>query len=183
MQLIHIPVSKKKSMLRLMGALAFVATGVLFITRPFFFIRSDDPTVIKTVGYLCVVFFGIIAVGLFRALLNNKTGLFIDADGINDQSSGVSAGKILWDDIKSIRREQVEGQYFLIIAVKNPQDYIERQLNPLKKKAMVLSYQIYQTPVTISANFLNITFDELEQLVANSFRDAKEENTRSKAGA
>ncbi|WP_157557929.1 STM3941 family protein [Niabella aurantiaca] len=171
MQAITIPVNKTKIVRYLIGAILFVVLGALFVLKPFLFIRSEDPTVIKIIGYICTAFFGIGIVVFVQKLRNKKDGLFIDADGITDNSSGISAGRVLWRDVKSIRLEQVADQPIIMLDVKDPLSYLQRQQNPVKKRAMELTYQLYKTPVAVSAQFLNTGAEELLRLLENAFKE------------
>lgn len=167
-----IPLSKKKTIRSLAGAILFVILGVLFILKPFWFIKSDDPMMIRTIGYLCIAFFGIAAVFLVRTLTNKKDGFFIDAEGIIDRSSGVAVGRVYWKDITGMRVEQVASQPFIMLEVKDPLSYIQQQHNPLKKRTMEMNYQIYKTPIGITANFLDIEFAKLEDLIRSGLKTA-----------
>ncbi|AHF15993.1 hypothetical protein NIASO_14180 [Niabella soli DSM 19437] len=169
----NIPVDKKKTTRNFAASMLIVLLGLLFIIKPFWFIRSDDPAMIRTIGYLCIAFFGVISIFLTKTLLNKKEGLLLSEEGIIDQSSGIAAGKVLWKDIKSIRTELVAAQPFLMLEVTNPLEYIQNQINPLKKRAMELNYQLYKTPIGISGKFLHIEFEKLRELVLAGFENAK----------
>ncbi|MBZ4189039.1 STM3941 family protein [Niabella beijingensis] len=170
---IRIPISKRKTLAAFVGSLAFVIAGVFFISRPMLFIRSDDPTMIRIIGYICTAFFGLCAILLFLKLRDKKEGLIIDAEGITDNSSGIAAGRILWKDVRSIRVEEAAGQQFIMMEVKDPLLYLRQQKNPVKKRAMELNYQLYKTPVGITANFLTVKTEQLLQLLQTAFKDAR----------
>ncbi|WP_300601484.1 STM3941 family protein [Niabella sp.] len=173
MQTITIPVNKKKIIRNLVGAAVFVLLGILFVIKPFLFIRSDDPTMIRIIGYICTGFFGVAIILFVQKLQDKKAGLIIDEEGITDNSSGIAAGRVLWKDIKNIRTERVTDQPFIMLEIKNPEAYLQQQKNPVKKRAMELNYQLYKTPVGISAQFLNIGFEELLQLLENAFKEGR----------
>jgi hypothetical protein len=174
-QLIEIPLSKKKMILTLLGSIAFVGIGVWFliappkISNPVF----GDPTLLFIVGLASILFFGLVAVVVIRKLPDNKAGLTINEQGIIDNSSGVSAGLVLWSDIEEIRVSQVMSQKFLMFIVRNPQDYINRQTNPLKRKGMEMNYKSYGSPVSISANALQTNFDNLYDLLNKKLKEHK----------
>ncbi|MGJ7031232.1 STM3941 family protein [Niabella hirudinis] len=168
-----IPVNKKKTIRYLIGALLLVLLGVLFVVKPFLFIKSDDPTVIKIIGYICTGFFGIGVILFVQKLQNKKEGLIIDTESITDHSSGISAGRVLWRDVKNIWVEQVADQPIIMLDVKDPLLYLQQQQNPVKRRAMELNYQLYKTPVGISAQFLTIGFEQLLQLLQTSFNEAR----------
>jgi hypothetical protein len=173
---IEIPLSKKKILLLLFGAIAFVVIGVLFLINPSIFISSivRNTTMIFIAGLASVLFFGLCAIVAFRKLFDKKVGLVINREGIIDNSSGVSAGVVLWSDIKKIETCSVAGQKFLMIIVTNPQDYIDKVTSPLKRKAMAMNYKTYGSPISISANSLQTNFDRLHNLLTEKMKEYKQ---------
>jgi len=170
---IEIPLSKKKILLILFGAVAFVVIGVFFVINPSMFISTvaRNSTIIFIAGLASVLFFGLCAIFAFRKLFDKKVGLAINREGIIDNSSGVSAGLVLWSDIKEIEICSVAGQKFLMIIVKNPQDYIDKFTSPLKRKAMEMNYKTYGSPISISANSLQTNFDKLHNLLTEKLKE------------
>lgn len=146
-----------------------VLWGVLLIIFPFWFIRSDNPYVIKFVGYLLIVIFGFLAWFFGKKLFDKKPGLAIDEEGVLDYSSGLNIGKVFWRDVVDIREKSANGQRFMMVDVKNPEEYIEREVNPLKKRIMGINNRLYQTPINITSKGLNVEFEELYQLITESF--------------
>ena len=166
---VEIPLSKKKITLIFIGSLVFVALGVWFVMKPGTF-SNDGPlrnsTLVTVVGIAAILFFGLCAVYALRKLPGNKPGLIVDESGIIDNSGAVSAGLILWTDINSLSVITVQKQKFILLHVKNPMDYIGRQRGAFKRKMMKLNFKMYGSPLTISANGLKITFNELHRLIA-----------------
>ena len=158
---IVIPLSKTKLIKYFIGSLLFLFAGFLFITNPQWFIKSNDTSVIKIIGYICTFFFGASALFISQKLFNKEAGLIIDDEGITDNASGVGAGKILWKDVKGIATQDVMNQKFIMLKMRNPEFYLQREKNPIKKRMMELNYKLYQTPINISANGLKIGVDEL----------------------
>ena len=172
---IEIPLSKKKMILTLIGAIVFVGLGLWFLISPpktnhWLF---GNPTFIFIAGLASVLFFGLIAIVIAKKIPDNKAGLIINDEGIFDNSSGVSAGLVLWSDIKEIKVAQVMSQKFLMFIVNNPQDYIDRQTNALKKKGMQMNLKSYGSPISISANALTTNFDKLYELLQQKFKEKK----------
>ena len=58
---------------------------------------------------------------------------------------------------------------FLMIIVTNPNDYIHKQTSRVKRKAMEMNYQMYGSPIGLSANSLQITFRELKELLEKNY--------------
>ena len=173
---IEIPLSKKKILLLLFGAIAFVGFGVLFLTNPSMFINGvfRSPTIIFIAGLASVLFFGLCAIVAFRKLFDTKIGLVINREGIIDNSSAVSAGLVLWSDVQEIRTCSVASQKFLIFIVENPQDYIDKVSSPFKKRAMEMNYKTYGSPISISANSLQMNFNNLHNLLIEKMKEYKQ---------
>lgn len=164
---IAIPLSKKKLILMLIGSIGFIAAGLWFvikppsISNPFF----GNPTTVLLTGIASILFFGLCAVYIARKLPDNKPGLIIDKIGLTDNSSGVSAGLILWSDIENISVIEIHRQKLILLHVKNPQDYIDKQTSGFKRKMMQINFNMYETPLSITSNTLQIKFDELLRIL------------------
>ena len=172
---IEIPFSKTKMTLTFLGSLIFVGLGLWFLINPpksnhWLF---DNPTVFFIAGLASVLFFGLIAVTIYRKFLDKMPGLIISRQGITDNSSGVSAGLIPWTDIQEIRISKVINQKFLMLIVRNPQDYLDKVTNPLKRNAMKMNYKTYGSPISISSNALQTNFNDLHQLIIEKMNEYK----------
>ena len=174
-QRIEIALSKKKIILMLIGALAFVAIGLWFVISPPTISNSywGNPTKMAIAGYSSIVFFGLCAFVLIKKLPDNKPGLIIDQTGLTDNSSGVSAGQILWTDIENISVIEIHSQKLIMLQVTNPQDYIDKQTSSFKRKMMQLNYKMYGTPLSITSNGLKISFDELLSTLTDKLNAAR----------
>jgi hypothetical protein len=172
---IEIPLSKKKMFLTLFGSIVFVTLGFWFlfyppqIDNPFF----GNSTIIFLSGLASIIFFGLIAITITKKISDNKAGFVINDEGIIDNSSGVSAGLVKWIDIQEIKQINVMNQRFLMFIVKNPQGYIDRETNIIKRKAMQMNFNSYGSPISISANALDTDFDRLHELLKSKFVEKK----------
>jgi hypothetical protein len=174
-QTIEISLNKSKIVMMFLGALLFVGIGFWFVIDPPKIENSfwGDPTKLAIIGYASILFFGLCAYFFSRKLPDNKPGLIIDNTGLIDNSGGFSAGSILWSDIQEISVLQIQKQKMIMIYLKNPQDYIERQTSFLKRKGMQMNFRSYGTPVSISPTSLKTSFDELYQAITNKFHEKK----------
>lgn len=172
---IEIPLSKKKMLLTLSGAIVFVGLGVWFLINPPETNHSlfGNPTLIFVAGLASILFFGLVAVVIFRKFSDKKPGLTINEQGIIDNSSGVPAGLIPWADIQEIKISQVMSQKFLMLILKNPEEYLEKVTNPLKRKTMKINYKTYGSPISISSNALQTNFDDLHKLLLDKMNTYK----------
>lgn len=173
---IEIALSKKKLIFMLIGAIAFVIIGLWFviappaISNPFF----GNPTRLFIMGIVAIVFFGLCAVYIALKIPDNKPGLIIDKTVLIDNSSGVAAGHILWSDIENISVIEIHQQKLILLEVKNPQDYIEKQTSGFKKKMMQINFNMYGTPLSITSNSLKIKFDELLQILNDQLQESRQ---------
>lgn len=150
----------------LLGALSFVAIGVLFIITPETFIspRMRNPHIILIAGISSVLFFGAASAFVLRKLFDNRIGLTVDDNGILDNTNASSIGLIKWTDITEIRTAQVASTKFLLIYVNNPDIYLNK-VNGFKRKLLVWNNRIYGTPLSITSNSLKYNFNDIEKLV------------------
>ena len=167
---IEIALSKNKTYKMLFGSLLFVVMAAWLI-----YVREDygNPTLILIVGIIGILFFGYIAFYLIKALPDKSPGLIINADGIVDNASAVAAGFIKWDDIQEIKVAQVMNQKFLMIIVRNPEEYINRGKGTIARNAMQMNYKSYGSPISISPNALAISFNELYRIVLDRLNQRK----------
>ncbi|MES2772931.1 MAG: STM3941 family protein [Bacteroidota bacterium] len=161
---IEIPLSKKKLAALLVASIVFVALGLWFVISPPDFDGPlfRNPTLVRIIGVASFLFFSLAGFVGIRKLMDKRPGLIIDTTGITDNASGVSAGHIPWSDIVAIQSTEVFNQKFLIVLVKNPDHYIERQASVIKRKGMQMNYKQYGSPISISASTLKCNFDELK---------------------
>lgn len=153
--------------LTFIGSMMFVVIGLYFLTDPFKINNSiyGNSTLIFIVGLIGVVFFGLMAVIIFRKLSDQKAGLIINEQGIIDNSSDVSVGLILWADIEEIKVSRIMNQKMLILIVRNPQEYLDKVANRFKKKTMGINYKACGSPINISTNSLQADFNDLHRLL------------------
>ena len=174
-QQIEIQLSKIKLVLAIVGSLIFVGLGLWFVISPpgpQHFHRYS-PTTMLVAGYASIIFFGLCALILIRKLPDNRPGLIIDDEGITDNSSGISSGKVLWSDISNISLIEIRNQRLILLLVNNPYDYINRQTNKFEKKLMEINYNRYGTPLSLTSNGLKISFNDLHKLLVDNYDATK----------
>lgn len=172
-QSIQIDISKSKLVKLLLGCLAFVAIcSWILIYQPEIGNPVFDNVIVKY-GVMAtgVLFFGLLAFFYIRKLGDNKAGIVIDDNGIFDNSSALAAGFIPWVDVKQVKTVEVSKQKLLMIIVNNPADYISRRKNIVGKKAMAFNERKYGSPVSITANALKCSTDELYILIERKRRE------------
>ena len=172
---IEIPLSKIKMTLTLMASLVFVCLGIWLLVSPpnIRNPNSGNSTTILIIGFVSVLFFGSVAITIFRKFFDKKPGLIISRKGVTDNSSGVSVGLIPWTDIQEIKVTEVKNQKFLMFIIENPQEYLNKVTNPLKRNTMKMNYKTFGSPISISAKALQTDFDKLEKLLRDKMNEYK----------
>lgn len=174
MNTIEIKSSKTKLVLLVSGSLIFIILGVFLAINPHkfasFIFRSV--TLIRMVGIVAILFFGLCLIILIKSLLAKKFNLIINDKGIIDNSSYVSVGVIFWSDINSIKRVDIMSTKFLLINVKDPNKYLNKE-SGIKRKILERTFKTYGTPISISSNTLSYNFDELEKVIYESYNEYK----------
>jgi hypothetical protein len=167
MKEIKIRLSRFKIILLTFGSLCFVVLGIFMWT-------SSETEAIFTKVFnrvICLLdfgFFGLCGVyGLFK-LFDNKPGLIINDDGIFDNSSAVSGHLIKWKDIIGIEIGLIRSTKFLLIFVNNPEYYLNHS-NRFKRFWMRMNEKKYGTPLSISANSLQLNIDKLIEMIRKEF--------------
>ncbi|AUP78607.1 STM3941 family protein [Flavivirga eckloniae] len=164
---IEIELSKTKIVLLLIGAMIFVAIGLLFIVSPEKFALSQfrNPHVLRIIGIASAGFFGLCLVFGARKLFDSKIGLTIDQNGINDNTNATSIGLIEWRDITGVKTVQVASTKTLMVLTNNPEKYIDRAKNAISKRAMKANSKMYGSPLSIISSSLKIKHNDLEKLI------------------
>jgi hypothetical protein len=154
-----VPLGKSKIALTVLGSAAFVAVGLWLLST-----AAEEPRprlfLTETIAIACIAFFGVCGLAALFKLFDFSPGLVIDAEGIVDNSSGISAGRIPWSDIRGFSVTTVQGQRFLTVKVDNPKKYVQRG-HLLKRLFVNANASYFGGAIQISANALRIDFDEL----------------------
>ncbi|MBK3519983.1 STM3941 family protein [Carboxylicivirga marina] len=177
MDRIEIYTSKKKSILILIGSIIFVVGGILFVANPesFLTIRMQSPDIIRIIGVTSVLFFGLgIYVGIKRTI-KSEIALIIDSNGLNVNPKKSLNEFIDWKDILGFKELKIHSQRILIIVVKNPEKWIEKETNTFRKKLMNFNLSNYDSPFNISAAGLDISFAELHEALNKYSKKDKNE--------
>jgi len=150
----------------------FVAVGVWFVLEPK---RGVSPLfqniiLIRIIGVVCVVFFGLCGLFILRKLGDKKAAFIISNEGVTDRTNATSIGFILWADVVAIRETAVINQKFVTIDVKDPEYYINLQTSLVKRKLMQINYQQYGSLISISANALQCHHQQLKTLLEDAFK-------------
>lgn len=175
-EIVEIMQSKTKLMLLMLGMLAFIAIGTLFILTPETFalrFKRVGPQLIRIVGITGVIVFTPCFVIFVIRLFNKKVGLIMSPNGILDQSSNLDIGLIEWDDITEIGTVKIVSNKFIVLHTNQPEKYINRVTNRFTRQGLTSNYKSCGSPLLINSITLNIKHKQLEQLLVEQFEKNK----------
>lgn len=173
----NIPYSKGKLTRLLLLFASCILPGLFFVI-----VQPHEPGVLLTlpvivviVGVLTLLVGFLVGTLYFRQIIKNGPGLIIDNTGFTDYSSGLAAGYIPWTDVKAIRIITLPKykQKFIAVILKDPDAYLDRQPNALKRKFMTMNLRKYGSPVQLTGNSLQCTVDELLHHLQTHFDRAR----------
>jgi hypothetical protein len=137
----------------------------------------DNPAIKNTFAIILILFFGPIGMYFLIKKLNDKRpGLIINETGIYDGLSGVAAGQVLWGDIIEVKITSVFNEKFLLLIVKNPEDYIRRETNMVKRKVMQINHNRNGSPITIPASLIDFKLTDLKITIENRLNKFKNQS-------
>ncbi|MDF2188087.1 STM3941 family protein [Paraflavitalea sp. CAU 1676] len=178
---IEIPLSKVKLTKLVFYCVLFLAGGLwMIISNP----QTSNPVfnnpfvkAVSAYGGVLMGILGIIFIG--RKLFDNEPGLVLSEQGIIDNASTYKFGLIPWSDISQIYDRTVQAsitskQRFVTIGLENPDKYISRETNVLKRKLLQANAKNYGSPIHISTNGLKTSHKELLNLVNSYFEKYKQ---------
>jgi hypothetical protein len=145
----------------LLGSGAFVAAGFWFVLYPPLTL-AVGPYVLCAIGVASILFFGLMGGILLKRVFSHGIALVLDRNGILDNSSGVPAGRIAWDEITQVAPVESSGARFLGIDVKDREKLYARVRHP---NALRRNADIYRYPVQIPEITLDRKVEDLARLI------------------
>lgn len=177
MERIEIYSSKKKSLLLLIGSIAFVAIGVWLVLEADNLTgwRARNPIFIRGIGITSIIFFGLgIFIGIKR-LIKSEIALIIDSKGLNVNPKKSLTEFIKWTDIKGFEEIKIQRTRIVIIGVKNPEYWLDKETSGFRRKLMQFNMNNYNSPYNIASAGLDISSDNLIETLNIYFEKYKNE--------
>jgi hypothetical protein len=168
----EIALSRSKLSKLLVFSVLFLAGGLwMIIADP----QTENPVfnnpVIKAIASYGATIMGLLGIYWFtRKLFDRKPGLILSEQGILDNTSAFSFGLIPWSDVSEVYEKTIQAsiaskQRFVTIRLFNPEEYIAKETNLLKRKLLEANARSYGSPIHISANGLKTSHADLMNLV------------------
>jgi hypothetical protein len=177
MERIEIYSSKKKSLLLLIGSIAFVVLDfwLLIEADNLTSWRARNPIFTRGIVIASILFFGLgVFVGIKR-LIKSEIALIIDSKGLNVNPKKSLNEYINWSDINGIEEIKIQSTRIVIIGVKNPKYWLDKEISGFKRKLMQFNVSNYNSPFNIAASGLDISSDKLIETLNNYYDRHKNE--------
>jgi len=177
MERIEIYSSKKKSLLLLIGSIAFVVLGfwLLLEADNFTAWRAGNPFISRGIGIASILFFGLgVYVGIKR-LIKSEIALIIDTIGLNVNPKKSLTEYIKWNDINGFEEIKIQSTRIVIIGVKKPDYWLDKETSVFRRKLMQFNINNYNSPFNIAASGLDISSDKLIETLNNYYDRHKNE--------
>src|SRR5262245_22799154 len=114
-----VPLSKRKVLLLVFGAVGFVALGAWLFQLDAAWIESqrrfNDPLLVHAFGVIAIVFFGACGLVGIRKLFDCKPGVGLSSSGILITSGAAPMDLIPWCDITRFDTYVLHNQKFLVV--------------------------------------------------------------------
>ncbi|WP_430968293.1 STM3941 family protein [Spongiimicrobium sp. 2-473A-2-J] len=175
MDSIEIYTSKKKSILLVIGSIAFVALGVWLLMEADNLSgwRARNPMVTKGIGLASMLFFGFGMIAGIKRLIKSEIALIIGPKGISVNPKKLPYEFVKWEDILEFEEIKIHSTRILIIGVKNPEHWVEKETHGIRKKLMQFNVNNYGSPFNIGASGLQISAKELKETLQRYFEKYK----------
>lgn len=177
MERIEIYSSKKKSLLLLIGSTAFVVLGFWLLLEADNLTgwRARNPIFTCGIGIASILFFGLgVFIGIKR-LIKSEIALIIDTKGLNVNPKKSLNEYINWSDINGFEEIKIKSTRIVIIGVKNPDYWLNKETSGFRRKLMQFNFNNYNSPFNISASGLDISSDKLIETLNNYYDRHKNE--------
>lgn len=175
MDRIEIYTSKKKSIWLVIGSIAFVALGVWLLMEADNLSgwRARNPIFTKGIGIASVLFFGFGMVVGIKRLIKSEIALIIDPMGLSVNPKKSPPEFVKWENILGFQEIKIHSTRILIIGVNNPEYWVEKEANAMRKRLMQFNVNNYGSPFNIGASGLQISAKELRETLQRYFEKYK----------
>ena len=134
----------------LIGALGFVAVGILILAKG------------NSSGWVPILFFGSgVPIAVWH-IADSRPRLIIDEHGVTDRTLGV--GRIAWGDIKDAYVRSINRNDFICLELKNPKEYSQK-LSKVKRTMAAANRNLGFTDFSLNLSGVNARTEEVFELV------------------
>lgn len=168
---VKIKLSKKKMYKSIVVLIIFLLICLLFVFYPdtFTSVIFRSKYLIFLIGISGIIFSILYLYPIINKLYKLNIGLEINENGIINNTEYLNLGLIKWSDINNVRVKEFGKGRYLLLDLKNEEDYLNK-LNSIVFKFYAKFNKVqYGTIVHIAHSTLECTFEELEQLIIEGY--------------
>jgi hypothetical protein len=161
----------------LIGSIVFVVLGFWLLLEADNLTgwRARNPIFTRGIGIASILFFGLgIFIGIKR-LIKSEIALIIDSKGVNVNPKKSLTEIIKWSEIKGFEEIKIQSTRIVIIGVKNPEYWLNKETSGFRRKLMQFNISNYNSPFNIAASGLEISSDKLIETLSIYFARYKNE--------
>ena len=141
-------------------------SGLFCVVGVFILLHASSSVDIWT-GWGVLLFFVVCAPVFVWQLFDARPRLTIDDSGIEDRTLGL--GLIPWDEIADAYRATVDGQEFISLVMRNPEQWAERR-STLQRALVRASRKLGFTEVNLNLGGVNANSSEILDLILKRVR-------------
>lgn len=170
-----IKLSKKKIYKSIVVLIIFLLICLLFVFYPdtFTSIIFRNKYLIFLIGISGIIFSILYLYPIINKLFKLNIGLEINENGIINNTEYLNLGLIKWSDVNNIRIKEFGKGRYLLLDLKNEEDYLNRLNSNVFKFYAKFNKVQYGTIVHIAHSTLECTFEELEQFIIEGYDSSK----------
>jgi hypothetical protein len=113
-------------------------------------------------GSICIVFFGLGFLVLFRQVIDRRPRITIDELGVTDRT--LKVGRIDWGDIIDVELRSINKTSFICLYLVNPNKYTAK-LSKISKNLTKANVELGFSQLNLNLSFLDMSPDEVFSLV------------------
>ncbi|MDD4419152.1 MAG: hypothetical protein PHH81_10110 [Bacteroides graminisolvens] len=165
-------ISKKTRLKLLFGLVLSLLLGLILILWASNLEFGKGKIAILLIGAVSCVIFVFTGYSLYKLHKIKYIGVRLTNEGIEDMATGSQVGIIRWDDVTTIKvMSDISNlkQKYVVLVLRNPEEYIQRERTNSKKRTLKLKNDFYGSPICISTRLLDESFDILNDSICKYY--------------
>jgi hypothetical protein len=130
----------------------------------------------KAVGFLGILFGGLTGGWFLSRMFSNRRSIILDQEGLLDNSSGIPAGRIGWDQIARVDIVTLQNNRFVGIDVVD-RKALASSSSPFRQYIEASNAALTGFPVNIPSFAVDRSPEELRDLILKFWQNPKERKT------
>lgn len=165
--IMEISFRKSKNITIYLAGFLLVVAGLFLVFMP----PNTSHPILGSQLFLGVVA-GLFFVGAWRLVVtawrrtkNNKPGMRVNEEGLQDFTSKINEGFLSWSEVEKLAIKEVVSSKFIVVYLHKPEQYLTQQKAGWRKNQLEDRYANYGSPYCISTNSLQTNTKALFELL------------------